>query len=42
VRSVSAAPQVAITDISVFNRSLKNGQPGARRRARRHRDGADR
>jgi diguanylate cyclase (GGDEF)-like protein len=28
VRSVSVAPQVAITDISVFNRSLKDGAPG--------------
>ena len=28
VRSVSVAPQVSFTDIGVFNRSLKNGQPG--------------
>ncbi|MFP5393611.1 MAG: diguanylate cyclase [Gammaproteobacteria bacterium] len=28
VRSTSVPPQVAITDISVFNRSLKNGQFG--------------
>jgi diguanylate cyclase (GGDEF)-like protein len=29
VRSVSVAPQVAFTDISVFNHSLKNDQPTA-------------
>jgi diguanylate cyclase (GGDEF)-like protein len=29
VRSVSVAPQVAFTDIGVFNHSLKNGQPAA-------------